>query len=232
MNRTLDVTTSYMVSVARLGAGLRADHAAARQPEKPLELYEFEACPFCRKVREMLTHMDLDALIYPCPKNGTRFRPKAIALGGKAMFPYLVDPNTGRALYESDDINRYLAETYGDGRVPLALRLGPLTVASSSFASLWRTGHGGAARPSRAPEKPLELWSMDGSPYSRLAREALCELELPYLLHNVAPGSSKREALKARAGRYTVPYLYDPNTDRAMHESADIVRYLRDTYGA
>lgn len=31
------------------------------------------------------------------------------------QFPYLVDENTGRALYESDAIVRYLYETYGGG---------------------------------------------------------------------------------------------------------------------
>jgi anaphase-promoting complex subunit 7 len=32
-----------------------------------------------------------------------------------------------------------------------------------------------------APEKPLELWNYDGNQFARLVREALCELELPYL---------------------------------------------------
>jgi glutathione S-transferase len=29
------------------------------------------------------------------------------------MVPYLVDPNTGSAMYESADIQDYLLETYG-----------------------------------------------------------------------------------------------------------------------
>ena len=33
--------------------------------------------------------------MYPCPKDGTRFRPQVVAEGGKAQFPYLKDPNTG-----------------------------------------------------------------------------------------------------------------------------------------
>ena len=33
--------------------------------------------------------------------------------GGKAQFPYLVDPNTGVEMYESLDIIDYLFETYG-----------------------------------------------------------------------------------------------------------------------
>jgi hypothetical protein len=42
----------------------------SNKPKIPLELYEFEACPFCRKVREALTLLDLDAIIYPCPSEG------------------------------------------------------------------------------------------------------------------------------------------------------------------
>lgn len=231
MGRTLDVASSFMASAARFGHGLRASHPA-RQPEKLLELYEFEACPFCRKVREALTAFDLDAKIFPCPRGGTRFRPVVKERGGREMFPYLVDANTGEALYESDAIIAYLAKTYGDGRVPLALSLGPLTAMTSGIASVARSGHGRAARPSKLPTEPLELYSMEGSPYSRLAREALCELELPYVLHNVGGGSSHRPAFVARSGRQMVPYLVDPNTDTAMFESADIVAYLDRTYGA
>jgi glutathione S-transferase len=93
-----------------------------------------------------------------------------------------------------------------------------LDVATSGFATLLRLGS-------------LELWSFEGSPYCRLAREALCELELPYVLHNVAKGSPGREAFVKRSGKMRVPYLADPNTGREMFESADIVRYLNDTYG-
>src|SRR5271165_6975329 len=110
MPRALDVASSTLASALRLGAGWKAT-PVARQPEKLLELYEFEACPFCRRVREALSEFDLAALVRPCPKGGARFRPKAIELGGKALFPFLVDPNTGRALYESADIVTYLRET-------------------------------------------------------------------------------------------------------------------------
>lgn|GEM_PF-2809240 len=33
--------------------------------------------------------------------------------GGRMQVPYLVDPNTGTAMYESAEIQRYLAATYG-----------------------------------------------------------------------------------------------------------------------
>lgn len=224
MGRALDLLTSYGATASRLGSGYIA-RGHERKPEKLLELYEFEACPFCRKTREALTGLDLDAMIYPCPKGGTRFRP------GKKQFPYLVDPNTGAEMYESMDIARYLAKTYGDGSLPFWLRFGPLTTISSMMASAWRAGHGGRAKKSVAPEKPLELWSFEISPYCRLAREALCELEIPYVLHNVPKKSVNRKDFVSRSGKMMVPYLVDDNTGKSMFESADIVRYLHATYG-
>ena len=94
MIRALDVTTSILATLIRLAAGAKVDEVA-RTPEKRLELYEFEGCPFCRKTREVITALDLEVLVLPCPKRGERFRPKVVELGGKAQFPYLVDPNVG-----------------------------------------------------------------------------------------------------------------------------------------
>jgi len=231
MNRTLDVATSLAASIARFGTGLRAS-GLGKRPDKLLELYEFEACPFCRKVREALTILDLEAMIYPCPRGGERFRPLVKQKGGKLQFPYLVDPNEGVAMYESDDIIDHLFRTYGGGRVPVTLKLGPVTTASALAASVWRPNRGRQATPSRAPEKPLELWSFEASPFCRIVREKLSELELPYRLHNVAKGSPSRQAFIARSGKMMVPFLHDPNTDLDMFESADIVAYLERTYAA
>jgi glutathione S-transferase len=228
--RLLDVGTSLVATVARLGYAERTATLGPR-PAKPLELYEFEACPFCRKVREALTVLDLEAVIHPCPKGGPRFRPEVKRRGGKAQFPYLVDPNTGTELYESDDINRYLFETYGAGGVPLLLN-DAFALPGGMLASAVRGGRGSRYRASRPPEKPLELYSYEGSPFCRLVREVLCELEIPYLLHNVAHGSARREAFVARSGKMMVPYLVDPNSGREMFESADIVAYLEETYAA
>jgi glutathione S-transferase len=229
IGRLLNVASSLAASVARLGTGVSVGDLGPR-PQQPLELYEFEACPYCRKVREALTLLDLEAVIYPCPKDGKRFRSKVKKDGGKAQFPYLVDPNTGTAMYESDDIIDYLYRTYGAGPAPTALKLGPLTDVSSFLASAARPVQGRSVVPSRAPEKPLELWSFEASPYCRLAREALCELEIPYMLHNVGKGSPRRQAFVGRSGKMMVPYLADANTGREMFESADIVEYLFQTY--
>lgn len=228
MNRTVDVVSSSLVSAAAWGLGWNvATHA--RTPARLLELYEFEACPFCRKVREALTMFDLGAMVYPCPPGGTRFRPRVVEMGGKAMFPFLVDPNSERQMYESDEIVKYLAQTYGTGEVPLGLRLGPLTTMRSVAASALRPTMG-RLRPSREPKEPLELYSFEVSPYSRLVREALSSLELPYRLHNLGRGSAFRAEFVARSGKMMVPYLVDPNENVEMFESAEIVRYLERTY--
>jgi glutathione S-transferase len=229
MNRTLDVATSVGATLARLASGASVGRLGPR-PEQRLTLYDFEACPYCRKAREALTILDLDALILPCPKRGRRYRPEVERRGGKAQFPYLVDPNSGKEMYESDEIIRYLFQQYGAGDPPLILRGGPLADVASTLASVWRPGFGMTRRASRAPEEPLELWSFEASPFCRIVRETLTSLELPYVLHNVAKGSPSRAAFTERSGRMQVPYLADPNTSTELFESADIVAYLEATY--
>jgi glutathione S-transferase len=231
MNRILDVATSIVATVVRPLQGMRVESLGPR-PKQPLELYEFEACPYCRKVREALTALDLDADVRPCPKGGTRFRPVVRERGGKEQFPYLVDPNTGKEMYESDDIVRYLFATYGTGNPPRSYGGGLLATLGAGLPGAARPGFGMRAEPSRTPREPLELWSFEASPFSRLVREKLCSLELPYRLHNVGKGSPSRPGFERRSGRIQVPFLVDPNTNVEMFESADIVRYLEATYGA
>lgn len=230
MNRVLDVATSATATVSRLALGAWVGNVGAR-PERPLELFEFESCPYCRKVREALSILDLTAMIYPCPKKGPRFRKEVQERGGKVQFPYLVDPNAEKEMYESDDIVRHLFDTYGDGKIPLLLSMGLLTDLMAGLASAARPMQGTFYEPSTPPEKPLELYSFEASPFCRIAREVLCSLEIPYLLHNVAKGSAGREAFVERSGKMMVPYLVDPNTGTEMFESGDIAAYLRATYG-
>ena len=61
---------------------------------------------------------------------------QAVQLSGKSQFPYMVDPNTRQQMGESDDIINYLYNEYGDGNVPLLLKLGPLTAISNILALL------------------------------------------------------------------------------------------------
>lgn len=227
--RPIDVTTSWTASVLRLGLGLAASHAGPR-PAEPIVLYEFEGCPFCRKVREALTMLDLRAMIMPCPKGGPTYRPQVIARGGRAQFPYMIDPNTGDELYESADIIAHLYRHYGNRSAPWWLRT-DVTVPLGSLASVVRAARGVRYRPARAPEQPLQLYSFEASPFCRIVREVLSELELPHLLVNVGKGSQERRAFRERSGRMMVPWLADPNTGQELFESADIVRHLERTYG-
>ncbi len=218
----------FAPSYIRLGAGFIVGKLGPR-PDKPIIIYEFEGCPFCRRVREALSQLDLEAEIRPCPKSGTRFRPEAVERSGKRSFPFMIDPNTGIEMLESADIIRYLYEHYGRSK-PSPLLVGPL-FATSHVASIVRM-RVDTARVSRRPEKLLHLWSFEASPYCRRVREVLCELELPYHLHNVAKRSPSRPAFLARSGMIQVPYLEDPNTDTKMFESRDIADYLKRTYAA
>jgi glutathione S-transferase len=249
MLETVDVLSSTLASTLRFWRGTNA-RGSVRQPARPLQLYEFEACPFCRLVREALTELDLDALVYPSPHGGRRFRPKVAQLGGKQQFPFLVDPNTGESMYESGDIIAYLYRTYGGRPAPTRL-LRTVDVTTSVLASVPRLRAGSQARPSKAPKRSLELFSFESSPYSRRVRELLCELELPYLLRSTGKarwqdlgppilraklfqelpvvGRTRSELLQ-RAGKVQVPYLVDPNTGIEMFESQAIREYLLDTY--
>ena len=248
----LNLASSLVATALRAGVGI-VTRDNPRQPEQLLELYEFEGCPHCRLVREVLTELDLDAQVFPCPKGGERYRAKVIADGGKAQFPYLVDPNTGTALYESADIIAYLYEHYGGGETPLHWRLVELQRVGSVLAGMTRLGAGVRARSSRAPEQPLELYSFESSPFARPVRDLLCELELAYVLRSMGrselgdwippalrdswqstatPGTRNRRTLLERAGRISVPYLVDPNTGVELAESSDIIEYLEETYAA
>ena len=104
-----------------------------------------------------------------------------------------------------------------------------------------------------APEQLLELWSFEASPYSRIVRATLTELEIPYILHNVPKerwqdmgpavlrlkpgkyeplaGGKREKMLPEMQGKMQVPYLVDPNTGVKMFESAQIVKYLKKQYG-
>ncbi|KAJ8421925.1 hypothetical protein Cgig2_022417 [Carnegiea gigantea] len=127
--------------------------------------------------------------------------------GGEAVFaqPLEVDPNTGVAMYESDDIIKYLVNKYGNGQVPLLLSLGLLTTLTEGFAMIGRLGRGQSYTHAKSPPKPLVLWAYEvGSPFCKLVREALVEMELPHIQRSCARGSPKRQELYARVGHFQV----------------------------
>ena len=223
---------SLFVSVLRGGRGWFARTPRPQRPGEALVLFEYEACPYCRKFRETLSELDLDYLCRPSA-HGSKNRAEVIARGGRAMFPYLVDANTGTEMYESEDIIDYLHATYGGGRSFVFRAVSPLNTIFSSVASAVRprarrvTVRG--ERP--AAVEPLVLYNFEASPYCRKVREALNELDLDHTLRNVARGGARRQELRERGGRMMVPYLIDPNSGREMYESDDIIAYLKTQYG-
>jgi len=221
------------------------------QTSQLLHLYDMEGCPFCRLVREALTELGLDAVIYPCPKGGSRFRNRVLELGGRTRFPFLVDPNRQEMLYESAAIVHYLHQHYGSGSLPRSARVNLFSKLRSFSASASRFGNGLYAKPAKRPERMLELYSFESSPFSRRVRELLCELEIPYVVRNCGktsgkdfllpqirdrlpiryePTSGNRQALLEETGRVAVPFLVDPNTGARLFESAAIVDYLKHQY--
>lgn len=225
-----DLATSVLASVVRGGAGTYVVELGKRPAER-LVLYEMEECPYSRKVRESLSMLDLEAIVKPCPEGADHHRSELERERGEAKVPFLVDPNTGTKMGESDDIVRYLFETYGQGRIPPQLALGKVTQKSSELASKIRDASK-KARPARIPEQPLELYSYEGSPRCRLVREKLGVYAIPWILLNVARGSQRRAELVHRAGRLAIPFLHDPNTGADSADAPSICRYIDERYGA
>jgi glutathione S-transferase len=223
---------AWLPSVFRGTRGLRVkDGGVRRRPEKFLEVYEFESCPFCRKLREVLSELDLEYISRTAAR-GSAKRAALVARGGKQMVPYMVDANTETEMYESEDIIDYLHETYAEAaRSGLSRATSQVGTSGAIVASMVRP-RGGRVRVTRTeqPAKLLELFNMEASPYCRKVREELCELDLDYRVRNVAKKSPRRAELVERGGKMMVPYLIDPNTGTEMYESDDIIAYLRKTY--
>ena len=154
-----------------------------------------------------------------------------------------------RTFTGADEIVTHLYSKYLDGEAPSPLvRPGAWAGAAAQAAcdargsadaspnprGTLRRGVAGSvyARPSVAPERPLQLWAYEASPFCALVRETLSELEIPYVLQPCGRGSARRTVLRRRAGRgrFQVPYLEDPNTGAEMFESERIIEYLRKSY--
>lgn len=251
LGRLFNVLLSFCASIIRLGAGNYCASGLDDRPERHnksstvgIDLYEYEGCPFCRKVREALTVLDLDYNCYPCPRETfkqygffqkSRFRPVVQEKGGKLVFPFLIDNNTGVSMYDSSNIVKYLWKEYGLGARPHTsdklgnapiFRIG--TFLATAFRPLPKMGI--LRTPSKQPKEPVVLYNVEGSPYSRIAREALCTLELPYVCRNCAHGALRNriDFQKRHEGRWVfkIPLLIDPNTGVTMTESSDIVTYV------
>jgi glutaredoxin len=98
-------------------ARAREDQARIDAAAAPFEIYQFEACPFCVKVRR---HLRAANVTIPL-RDATRepFRGELLREGGKVQVPCLKISEPGRPvrwLYESGDIMRYLDDQLGLAR--------------------------------------------------------------------------------------------------------------------
>ena len=234
---SLDDAHSWMSSAVRGPYGLIVTAENREQPPRPeqlLELYEFEGCPFCRKVREAMTELDLSYISRTCASGSKAKRREIERRGGKQQFPYLVDANTSTELYESEDIIEYLTDTYGPGRSGLSRAVAPLQTIGAAAASVVRPGgrrvRSGFELRSQPDELPV-MYNIEASPFCRKVRETFNELNLDYIVQNVGKFSARRPELEERGGSMMVPYLIDPNRDVEMYESDAIIAYLESNCG-
>ena len=249
MKNTIDLLASVGASSIRAWRGTSASKTVA-QPSKNLVLFDREACPECRFVREALTELNLNVMVVPCPVGGQSIK-KLGEESGSSDLPRLFDPNTDENILGREHIIRYLYKEYRGSVMPPKLANTLFNNLASKLASSVRLNAGENYMPARAAQHPLTLYSFESSPYSRIVRERLSELELPYLLVNLGKQqwsdmgpaklrfslkpyqplkNTKRDAFFKKHGNVQVPFLIDPNTGVELFESADIVKYLDRTY--
>lgn len=239
------------------------------QPNKSLVLYEFEACPYSRRVREVMTYLNLDFESRPSPHKGLVYRDDLKALAGKAQVPFLVDDNVvndsnDNKVLDSQAIIDYLFAHYSkQGTTPKKYQSphgddnAALINKAVSLVSMMRGAKADHPKQNQARGKPkelLHLYGFEASPFCRLVREKLSELEVGYVNHSVAREQiedigafgfrlslgeyqpikgGKRERIMNHEmnGKLQFPYLVDPNTDTKMYESRAIIDYLDYNYG-
>lgn len=86
-----------------------------QQPEKMLELYQFEECPYCKAVRTKLTDLGMSYIVHNVPREREE-RTELETISGQKFVPVLVDPNTGKTIADDDEkAVQYLEDTYGEG---------------------------------------------------------------------------------------------------------------------
>lgn len=210
------------------------------RPTGRLILYEFDSSPFCRKVRDALTMLDLTAEMRPTPGAGIAppnvFSDEHLDLHGRRTVPFLLDEGMRVAMFESEEIVKYLYRTYGPGEqnIPGMLR-GLIALISSGTSAVIRGMPADKlqvdARTDNHLMRPLTIYGYEGSPFVHPVREKLSALGLPHTVIPCGRGSANRALLAERTGRqFQVPHLIDPNTGVEMSESIEIRMYLDRVY--
>lgn len=206
------------------------------KPEMPLVLFETQNHPGCRVVRETISVLDLDCLVYPCPSGGPSWESKTAQYKAatKNGLPGFFDPNSGVILSgDAGEIVDYLFRTYGNNKVPFLLQPNKISDLTLSRALSTRNDAGNHFKgiEQNIEKDPIVLWAYEASPFCVIVKEALNELAIPYIQRSCARGSPKRQELFEKRNHFQVPYIEDPNEECAMFESKAIVAYLNNKYG-
>ena len=80
-------------------------------------------------------------------------------------------------------------------------------------------------------DAPIVLYRLQACPYCERVVRVLDDLGLDYRSRFVEPMHSDRNVVKRLTGKRPVPAIVDDRTGVTMSESANIVDYLRATYG-
>lgn len=255
----LDTAISGLVSICRFPRGTTVLETKSvnnlSDDERPVIqiLYDVENSLPCRKVRELISELDLVVEnVVPASSNSKVFTDpnnKYAVKGndGKEIPRMVILDKTSdqqpTVLVGCDNILAYFDKKFNlrnlvneeesvQGHVIKVLHeIGGII----SYGL--RIGRGQsvattAINSTTKPMKPLILYSYEGNQFCRLVREVLTELDIVYELRSAGKNSPRREELAALTGGSTIcPYLIDPNTDTSMSESYDIIKYLYQTYG-
>lgn len=260
MNRVSSVLASGTRGNVARSVARRKSRSLATPPEHDLVLFDYEASPWCRLVREYLTILDLKVQIHPCPRQTlflegafdktSRFRPEAMGYlkttypTDDLTFPLLVDRTKSKetpvVIKESYAIIEHLWENYGKGielgqdrpdkwwnspSLPFVVRF--LSLAGPSYCrpfpscgilqtpSIWNAADG----------QELVLFQSEACPESRLVRETLCTLEVPYLSVAAAVGSFN---LSLMGTDCPIPVLKDG--EHHCYGASECTSHLWDTY--
>lgn len=264
---SLDRITSRLASLSRRNVAVEVARRARDQPSPPnhhLILYEYEASPWCRLVREYATILDLQIHIRPCPRQtlflegafdaSSRFRPEAMGYlqqyhqTDDLTFPLLVDQTDSTrepvVIIQSYDILNHLWDRYGQNvlttseqapradqrinstNIPFPFRF--LSLAAPAYFRPWPTC-GILQTPSlwnKEENDEVVLYQAEGCPESRLVREVLCTLEVPYLSIPMGNGSSHQ--LPNNTAKAEIPVLIDG--DSVLQGADDCRNYLWNKY--
>jgi len=195
---------------------------------KPIVIYEYEASGECQRVRQACSLLDLVVEYRPCPGGVKGFSDTmSTVTGGKRTVPFMIDNNPSMykpSLYGVKDIVTHLFSTYAPEGTVI-----PKNLLATGGGSKGK-GINSKAREDNTKMKPITLYGWEGAQYVKPVREALDNLGLAHIMINCANGSSNRSKLTSKTGAFQVPYIQDPNTGVEMFESAEIVKYLIQTY--